>query len=307
MGNCVFQIICYLAVSLLLLSLSVSGTKNGSEMNCHPVIRVSRNTVFLAPVMSVLKINCTVTLRGCQRKPRVSWCKLYGDECKPLNYSNYIRTEWKNITEQESMAFLVFLNISMEDAGFYRCKEGDMSIGHAINVTVTGHCIIFLIDNKVNKVSRNQSNTSNLGPTDDLEWLWSFVYICSGIAGLVVTVITVTLLIIRCQGRKSTRFKNEYMETHISDLPPLPNPNTRSPSDQLISASYRGCETPTIRGSSSTGRVSDGRHKTVGTERGEEENALVYASLNHQAASRGPRRTAQYEPEPSEYAAIRFQ
>ncbi|XP_052402176.1 B- and T-lymphocyte attenuator-like isoform X3 [Carassius gibelio] len=285
MGNCVFQIICYLAVSLLLLSLSVSGTKNGSEMNCHPVIRVSRNTVFLAPVMSVLKINCTVTLRGCQRKPRVSWCKLYGDECKPLNYSNYIRTEWKNITEQESMAFLVFLNISMEDAGFYRCKEGDMSIGHAINVTVTG----------------------NLGPTDDLEWLWSFVYICSGIAGLVVTVITVTLLIIRCQGRKSTRFKNEYMETHISDLPPLPNPNTRSPSDQLISASYRGCETPTIRGSSSTGRVSDGRHKTVGTERGEEENALVYASLNHQAASRGPRRTAQYEPEPSEYAAIRFQ
>ncbi|XP_059410248.1 B- and T-lymphocyte attenuator-like [Carassius carassius] len=293
------MIICYLAVSLLLLSLSVSGTRNGSEMNCRSLIRVPRNTVFLAPVMSVLKINCSVTLHGCQRKPRVSWCKLFGDDCKALNYSNYIRTEWKNITEQEWMAFLVFLNISMEDTGFYRCKEGDMSIGHTINVTVT--------DNKVDKVSRNQSNTSNLGPTDDLEWLWSFVYICSGIAGLVVTVIIVTLLIIRCQERKSTRFKNKYMETHISDLPPLPHPNTRSPSDQLISASYRGCETPTIRGSSLTGRVSDGRHKTVGTERGEEENALVYASLNHQATSRGPKRTAQYEPEPSEYAAIRFQ
>ncbi len=40
----------------------------------------------------------------------------------------------------------------------------------------------------------------NSGPTDDLQWLWPYVYICSGIAGLVVIVITVTLFIIRCQG-----------------------------------------------------------------------------------------------------------
>ncbi|KTG32965.1 hypothetical protein cypCar_00034914, partial [Cyprinus carpio] len=263
-----------------------------SEMNCYSVVRVPRNTVFLAPVRSMLKINCTITLDGCHRNPRVSWCKLYGDDCEPFSYSNHIRTEWKNITENEWMAFLVFLNISMEDAGFYRCKEG-MSIGHTINVTVT------------------VLGDLNSGPTDDLQWLWPYVYICSGIAGLVVIVITVTLFIIRCQGTKSTRkdmtVKNKYMETQRSDLPPLPHHNTRSPSDQLISASYRCCETPPIRGSSLAGRVSDGRHNTVGTERGEEENALVYASLNHQTMPRGPRRTARYEPEPSEYAAIRFQ
>ncbi|XP_016109303.1 B- and T-lymphocyte attenuator-like [Sinocyclocheilus grahami] len=304
MGNYVFQIICNLAVSLLLLSLSVSGTTNGSEMNCYSLVRVPRNTVFLAPVMSVLKINCTITLYGCHRNPRVSWCKLYGDVCTSLNYSNHLRTEWTNITEHEGMAFLLFLNISMEDTGFYRCKEGDMSIGHSINVTVT--------DNKEDKVSDNQSNKSDLnsGPTDDLQWLWPYVYICSGIAGLVVIVITVTLFIIRCQGTKSTRkektIKNQYMETQRSDLPPLPHHNTNSPSDQLTSALYRGCETPPVRGSSSAGRVSDGRHNTVGTERREEENALVYASLNHQAMPRGQRRTAQHEPEPSAYAAIRF-
>uniref|UniRef100_A0A672KDX3 Ig-like domain-containing protein n=1 Tax=Sinocyclocheilus grahami TaxID=75366 RepID=A0A672KDX3_SINGR len=204
----------------------------GSEMNCYSLVRVPRNTVFLAPVMSVLKINCTITLYGCHRNPRVSWCKLYGDVCTSLNYSNHLRTEWTNITEHEGMAFLLFLNISMEDTGFYRCKEGDMSIGHSINVT--------------------------------------------------------------------------YMETQRSDLPPLPHHNTNSPSDQLTSALYRGCETPPVRGSSSAGRVSDGRHNTVGTERREEENALVYASLNHQAMPRGQRRTAQHEPEPSAYAAIRF-
>ncbi len=107
-------------------------------MNCIPVIRVPRSTVFLAPVMSVLKISCTITLPGCHRSPSVSWCKLYGDVCKSLNYSDHIRTEWKSITEHEGMAFLIFLNISMEDTGLYRCREGDTSISHAINVTVTG-------------------------------------------------------------------------------------------------------------------------------------------------------------------------
>ncbi|XP_043088639.1 B- and T-lymphocyte attenuator-like [Puntigrus tetrazona] len=298
------MITCNLAVSLLLLSLSVSGTINGSEMPCIPLVRVARNTVFLAPVTSELKINCSITLHGCHRNPRVSWCKIYGHNCNPLNYSDNIRTEWKNLTEHEGMAFLVFLNISMKDTGLYRCKEGEMSISHAMNVTVTY--------NKEDMFSHNQGNTSDLslGSAVDLQWLLPYVYICSGIAGLVVTVITVTLFIVRRQGTKSTRkdmtVKNQYMETQRSELPPLPYPSTRSSSDQLTSASYRGCETLPVRGAPSAQRVSDGRHNTAGAERGEEENALVYASLNHQAMSRGQRRTARHEPEPSEYAAIRF-
>ncbi|XP_016109296.1 uncharacterized protein [Sinocyclocheilus grahami] len=149
-----------------------------SEMNCYSLVRVPRNTVFLAPVMSVLKINCTITLYGCHRNPRVSWCKLYGDVCTSLNYSNHLRNEWTNITEHEGMTFLVFLNISMEDTGFYRCKEGDMSIGHAINVTVT------------------VPTTVHTPPNDGLQWLWYFVYICSGIVGLVFIVMIVSFLYI---------------------------------------------------------------------------------------------------------------
>jgi len=103
------------------------------------VIRVPRNTVFRARVMTKLKINCTVTqYGGCHRSPQVSWCKIYGSNCKALNHSNYIETEWKNVTEHEGMAFLTFLKLSLEDEGLYRCKEGDNSISHAINVTVTG-------------------------------------------------------------------------------------------------------------------------------------------------------------------------
>ncbi|XP_077102805.1 B- and T-lymphocyte attenuator-like isoform X2 [Siphateles boraxobius] len=300
MRYCVFQIICNLAVSLLLLLLSVSGTKNRSEeQQCAHMIKVPRNTVFRALVMTELKINCTLTQRGCHRSPRVSWCKIYGNDCKAFNHSDYIKTEWKYMTEVEWMAFLIFLNISMEDAGLYRCKEGDISVSHAINVTVT---------DKEDEVSCNQSNTSDMNrtPNDDLQWLWPYVYICTGIAGLVFIVMAVTLLFIRCQGtnsrRKDLAYTNQYMETQ-SDLPPPPPPhhhhNTRPPSDQPTSALYRVCETPPVRGASPAGRA-------VGTERGEEENALVYASLNHQSMSRVPKRTARQEPEPSEYAAIRF-
>ncbi|KAI2668395.1 B- and T-lymphocyte attenuator [Labeo rohita] len=277
-------------------------------MNCVAVIKVPRNTVFLARVMTELKINCTITQHGCHRNQIISWCKIYGNGCNALNYSNNMRTEWKNITANNGMAFLIFLNISMEDTGSYRCKEGDTSVSHAINVTVT--------DNEEDKVSQNQSNPIlddlNTPSNDDLGWFWPYVYICSGTAGLVLTVITVTLLIIRCQGTKSTRkditVKTQYMETQRGDLPPPPpsHHNTRSPSNQLTSTLYRDCKTPPIRGSSA-GRVANSSHNTVGTKRGEEENALVYASLNHQAQPRVPRRTARQEPEPepSEYAAIR--
>ncbi|KAF4118639.1 uncharacterized protein LOC131542574 isoform X2 [Onychostoma macrolepis] len=226
-----------LATILILMCVIVSDTTNGSEMNCYPVIRVPRNTVFLAPVMSVLKINCTITLPGCHRNPRVSWCKTYGNDCKALNYTNHIRTEWKSITEHEWMAFFIFLNISMEDTGFYRCKEGDTTIGHAINVTVT--------DNGEDKVSHNQSNTIhdlNTPPNDGLQWLWYVLYICSGIVLLVFTIMIVSFLyIIRRQGRKSTRKdmanKNQYMETEKNDL--LLPPNLCLNSDVLTSVVYR--------------------------------------------------------------------
>uniref|UniRef100_A0A9J8BY05 Ig-like domain-containing protein n=1 Tax=Cyprinus carpio carpio TaxID=630221 RepID=A0A9J8BY05_CYPCA len=190
---------------------------NRSEMNCYSVVRVPRNTVFLAPVRSVLKINCTITLDGCHRNPRVSWCKLYGDDCKPLNYSNHIRTEWKNITEHEGMAFLVFLNISMEDAGFYRCKESDMSIGHVINVTVTEckYSHILLIINFKILFNVHDLNTP---PNDGLQRLWYSVYICSGIVGLVFIVMI-------------------FMETQKNDL--LLPPHLYLNSDVLTSVVYR--------------------------------------------------------------------
>ncbi|XP_056329556.1 B- and T-lymphocyte attenuator-like isoform X2 [Danio aesculapii] len=298
------MIFCNFAVSLLLLSLSVSGTTNGTEPQCVVKLKVPRHTVFKARIMTELKINCSVTHLGCQRNLKISWCKIYGDDCKALNHSDDIKYELKNTAEHERMAFLIFQNISIEDIGSYRCKEGDMSVSHTINVTVTK-------DNGEDEVINNPSNKI---PEDGLQWLWPYVYICSGIAALVIIIITITLFVFGYQDTKSKTEemtnKNQYMETQSSDLlpPPLPHPrhDTRSPSHQRGCASDRGSEIPAVRGTSSAGKVKERSHHTVSAERGEDDNALVYASLNHQAVSKVPRKTARQEPEPSEYAAIRF-
>ncbi|XP_048052966.1 uncharacterized protein LOC125272273 isoform X3 [Megalobrama amblycephala] len=240
---------CNIVASLLLLSLSVSGTTNRSELYCNPAIKVPRNTVFKARVMTVLRINCTINLRGCHRSPRVSWCKIDGNDCKALNHSDYIKTEWKNTTEHEGMAFLIFQNISMEDAGLYRCKESETSVGHAINVTVTA-------DNNKDEFSPTPSSTKNnkneFSPTpsstsdlntiqnDDQQWLRLYVYICSGIAGLVFIVLLTLIYVVGRQGRKWTRKdmadKNQYTKTQKSNQL---SPHLYLNSDLLTTVIYR--------------------------------------------------------------------
>lgn len=94
--------------------------------------------------------------------------------------------------------------------------------------------------------------------------------------------------------------------------PSRPHHNTNPPSARLTSVVSSPYDTPPVRAGSHRDRPSAanmtdskaGRNNVRSTE--EEENPLVYASLNHQAASRGPRRTVQEDTEPSEYAAIRF-
>ncbi|XP_067259635.1 B- and T-lymphocyte attenuator-like isoform X2 [Chanodichthys erythropterus] len=240
---------CNIAASLLLLSLSVSGTTNRSELQCNPVLKVPRNTVFKAHVMTVLKINCTVNLRGCHRSPRVLWCKIDGNDCKALNHSDYIKTEWNKTTEHEGKAFLIFLNISMEDAGLYRCKESETSVSHAINVTVTDNnkdefssTPRSTTDNNNNEFSPTPSSTSDLYTiqNDDQQWLRLYVYICSGIAGLVFIVLLTLIYVVGRQGRKWTRIdmadKNQHIKTQKSNQLP---PHLYLNSDLLTTVIYR--------------------------------------------------------------------
>ncbi|XP_041115962.1 B- and T-lymphocyte attenuator-like isoform X2 [Polyodon spathula] len=87
--------------------------------------------------MRTLTINCTVNY--CEEEPEVTWCKILGSDCKPLNAR--VETSWNQPSIHSAVSSLTFFNISLNDSGQYRCKAVDVrgisSVGHSITVNVS--------------------------------------------------------------------------------------------------------------------------------------------------------------------------
>ncbi|KAI4889455.1 hypothetical protein NFI96_000409 [Prochilodus magdalenae] len=140
MASCIFQVISNLLMLVLLFGWC--GDSQGPELDCIPSIRVSRNAVWWkSSERETLKINCTVLIEShCWKNLSVFWCKIGdGDHCRPLSHSNHTGTEWRDISGEERMFFLIFQRLSVEDAGLYRCRSDKpvSTSGHTINITVT--------------------------------------------------------------------------------------------------------------------------------------------------------------------------
>ncbi|XP_060755017.1 B- and T-lymphocyte attenuator-like isoform X2 [Neoarius graeffei] len=332
MARCVFQIICILIVHLWLSLLTTSNTE-GREPTCFASIRVPRNSVSKVHVMGKLKINCTIN-RGtyCWENITTEWCKVdYDSECKPFNYSNNITKFWMKVNTTQSQLFLIFHNISMQDAGLYRCRiQSPMSIvSHSINVTVTDYVPDCTTDYSIVSQENNTTNGSSLLGKNS-EWLQSYIYIYSGIGVLLFIVIVVCVSVIRCRGqKKSIKEKireNQFTATPVADLAPpilIPRESPRSkahanpPCRPLpLPTTPAIYDTPPVRLTSLRDRSSRGEHPinprsprhchnrdTVQEEK--EENPLIYASLNHEAVPQRPVKVAHVQIEASEYAAIK--
>uniref|UniRef100_A0A3B1KJP0 Uncharacterized LOC103042156 n=1 Tax=Astyanax mexicanus TaxID=7994 RepID=A0A3B1KJP0_ASTMX len=288
------------------LTLITSGNSNETELNCIPTIKVPRNTVWTVSENATLKINCSIfTEPHCWQSLLASWCRINDEnECRLMNQSNHRATEWRNITENQRMFILIFWNLSKQDAGLYRClTHAPVSTsGHAISVNVTDG-------------TREESS--------DMAWLWPYVYISSGIIVLVLTVIVVALLLLRCRGskeRKQQIAENQFSVAHTPSFSPrvrstLQPGNTHSLPPQLSPTSDLIYGNAPIRASSQKDRHSRGHpanhaakprrgHDHFTEELEDEDNPLVYASLNHKVMPRPPVRVTLPE-ETSEYAAIR--
>ncbi|KAI4889458.1 hypothetical protein NFI96_011632 [Prochilodus magdalenae] len=222
------------------------------------------------------------------------------------------------------MFFLIFWSLSVEDAGLYRCRSDApvSTSGHTINVTIAASDKEPEVLSNENKTTGHLNNSSKTG-SSEMEHLLPYVYICSGILGTVLIVLVVTLFIIRCRGLKHTRKeKIADRQSSASQMPQfspvhdsLARGNTHSLPGQLTPPSACIYDNAPIRASSQRdgpSRRHPGNHAAkpgqsrdrCKVEVEEEENPLVYASLNHKAMARGQVRVSHPE-ETSEYAAIR--
>ncbi|KAI1885326.1 hypothetical protein AGOR_G00218990 [Albula goreensis] len=271
-----------LVLSLLLL-ISVRGDAQGQGTECSVGIRVRRNTNFKQVATKSLKITCPV--QNCGQTIDVTWCKIQGNNCIPLNKTNGITVGWEKPEKEMPEWFLAFASIKEEDSGKYRCRlSGDeMAVGHNIDIAVTG----------------------NEGTTQDLSWL-PYIYICTGMVVVVVIMVMAIsfLLIYGCKRserpRKSDLTHCQYKETKISNGFSHPHLTaTRSP--------YNGHGgAPPIRTKIANQTTVEMDSSSIHDDDSyRSDRTIIYAALNHRAPQQGPVRTSVAMEEFSEYAAIR--
>ncbi|XP_035250454.1 B- and T-lymphocyte attenuator-like isoform X2 [Anguilla anguilla] len=186
------------SVALLLLMLFCLHAQ-GKGDNCSVAVRVKRNTVRTASIMDTLTINCTV--QHCGMKRSVRWCKLgNGFVCTIVTKTEHIDTHWRKSDDEKDIYFLKFINISINDAGLYRCEmSGNTSlVSHSINVTViaakdTGN-------SQTNETRTTPQNGHEQNGPPPLDWLL-YIYILAGVVVLVVIVV-VTSCMLKSKGSK---------------------------------------------------------------------------------------------------------
>ncbi|XP_041115871.1 B- and T-lymphocyte attenuator-like [Polyodon spathula] len=166
---------------LLILCIKVKG----HDSACSLEVRVPRNSAWNVSVMKTLTINCTVNY--CEEQPEVTWCKILGSDCKPLNAT--VETSWNQPSIHSAVSSLTFFNISLNDSGQYRCKVVDVrgisSVGHSITVNVS------------EEENLPTLNTTILGdletklPPQNDSWL-TYIYICAGVLILIIVVVLIS-------------------------------------------------------------------------------------------------------------------
>ncbi|KAG7315977.1 hypothetical protein KOW79_020843 [Hemibagrus wyckioides] len=203
------------------------------------------------------------------------------------------------------------------------------SMSHAINVTVTDYVPdCSTASNNPESQQNNTTNSLNMTAVNPSRLL-SYVYICSGV-GLLIFIVIVSVIVVRCRGKKKsikkTIHENQSTGTPVMDIAPPVYPREFPRKTQTLPAQVsppQSCtyDTPPVRVrvTSLRDRSSAGRHpvsrgpprrchdhqEVEDVKEVEEENPLIYATLNHEAAPQRPVRVAHVQIEASEYAAIK--
>ncbi|XP_046886623.1 B- and T-lymphocyte attenuator-like [Hypomesus transpacificus] len=286
------------------------------EADCLPHVRVHRNTVMNASSGEDLRMECPVHFCS-DAQPVISWCKLDdSNNCSPFNRSARTETHWQNLTYNTGISFLNMKDVSTNDTGQYRCQyRSDMS--HSIKIRVSERTDISTVGYEKNET------TSFEHPNPELEWLLPYIYPAVGILGLVVVVITTSILLMqRNRGRpKNTDpTENKYMaipmtqqalpHANISPQPyPRASPRQSVPTiyDNAPSRRPSSAHAPPTRPAANHKAAPEDRdqgNRKAG-ERERDEESLLYAALDHQALPGATGRPQRPQEECSEYAAIR--
>lgn len=103
-------------------------------VTCSVEVMIKRQSRYTGKSGQVATIECPV--KYCHEKPSMSWCKVEGNDCLPLQ-TRETYTKWT----EDTIFVLTFSSVHRNDSGLYRCQaiSGNISsVSHSVNVTILG-------------------------------------------------------------------------------------------------------------------------------------------------------------------------
>ncbi|KAM7365528.1 hypothetical protein PAMP_016448 [Pampus punctatissimus] len=295
--NCCWTILYLSILAGLLLTLNAES----EDSVCSTQIRVRRHTVYKALLGTDIRINCTFAFCN-NSNLSISWYKDNDFVFVNVTSRIHIKTEL-TVVNNSGISFLILNNIQRSDSGLYRCQDRS-SVGHSINVFVSGKCDFFTDQLHLDSDMLNSNRVENV---------WMYVYSAAGIVGFVITVIIISIVSMReCKGKSKEKthtmeipmvnqhFPHDGLQLSIRGSPSVPPPSRQSTRKKLPSQPN---ESTLQRGLVHSMKKSD--EKTQSNMVEEEKTSVVYAALNHHLPPGASARPQRQIEESSEYAAIR--
>ncbi|XP_060091137.1 B- and T-lymphocyte attenuator [Heteronotia binoei] len=288
----------------VILMLGKPGAYGKNAENCTAVVNVIRHTAHCIKSGNSFSIECPVTY--CQKKPEMKWYKQNNHRELPLNDGQRYTFTWIN----DNVFALNFSSVNKNDSGLYYCESisgNQKDKGHFINITVQEY---------------DANTTDDHGASKkDKAWI---IYLLSSLGAL-------CLIAVSCLGPLYFIWRHPVKNKKISSALQIEmnvfnrysdvkyyNDNSIVVPDER-SVLHHGAATPGLKYKHGSTVCDDQvsfwkafrttsnleHHLSVTSIHhfpGEDQNMIVYASLNHE--ERSQRSEPSVEIELTEYATI---
>uniref|UniRef100_A0A8D2B1U8 B and T lymphocyte associated n=1 Tax=Sciurus vulgaris TaxID=55149 RepID=A0A8D2B1U8_SCIVU len=259
---------------------------HGKE-SCKEQLYVRRHSTYYASAGTSFKMECLV--KYCANRPNVTWCKFNGTKCLQLRDRLQPHTSWeerKNI----SVFFLHFEPVLPSDNGSYSCHANFPSF------LAQSHSITFYVTDAPSA----SGPPSKEEVVDKPRLLYSLLPL-GGLPFLVVACFCLFCYLKRHQGKQKKPSDTEGREINLVDVP---QPVRSEQGKVSIRQNSQTLPSETEIYDNDSCRIQEGSEVYSNACLEENEQGIVYASLNHSIIGVNPRQARPVQEAPTEYASV---
>ncbi|XP_029435018.1 B- and T-lymphocyte attenuator isoform X2 [Rhinatrema bivittatum] len=164
----------------------------GDDPLCAPEINFPRRFQYHSTAGESLVIHCPVRYDCSPSRPNVTWCKLKGDVCIPVQEEGSVSTRWMYERGHSGDFVLNLASVELNDTGLYRCKA------ELFTQAMWSQTVIVTV--------KDTANSTQSGTGFGHQYFSWLVYVASSLGALCLSIIMCSLLVCSLK-RYRERFK----------------------------------------------------------------------------------------------------